>query len=223
MRFFIVILILLAILFLWYIASYKKYYTVTVELDCHHDQKNDCLEKWNMIRRYENAEEAARIMSNINKTLIYFLAKLREKYRWSKEKLDDNSWTQHRAQMVAALLYGYNPERVFETDPAFTSSTSYTIDKGQKMFVCLRDKKNPDKIIDENIIIFVLLHEMAHIANYDDWGHGPEYWSTFKFILEEAVEAGIYQPVNYKIHPVDYCGLWVDYNVLYDANIHSRM
>jgi predicted metal-dependent hydrolase len=89
-----------------------------------------------------------------------------------------------------------------------SADTSYSENKGQKIVVCLRDKKNPPKypLIDKNTVMFVMLHEMAHLMT-ETIGHTQEFWSNFKRILGDAVQIGIYQQVNYAHSPVDYCGM----------------
>ena len=61
-------------------------------------------------------------------------------------------------------------------------------------------------------------HELTHIGS-DVKDHPPEFWSAFKFVLQEAVECRTYTPVNYSLHPEEYCGMSVSYNPLFDANL----
>jgi hypothetical protein len=91
-----------------------------------------------------------------------------------------------------------------------SKDTSYSENKGQKIVVCLRDKKNPPKypLIDENTIMFVMLHEMAHLMT-ETIGHTQEFWANFKRILQDAVQVGIYTPVNYAQRPTPYCGMTI--------------
>jgi hypothetical protein len=46
----------------------------------------------------------------------------------------------------------------------------------------------------------------------DSWGHEKDFWVAFKYLLEEAKDAGIYVPIDYTNHPVDYCGLVIKDN-----------
>ena len=45
--------------------------------------------------------------------------------------------------------------------------------------------------------MFVTLHELSHIAT-KTIGHKSEFWENFKFLLQQAKEAGIHNPVDYK-------------------------
>lgn len=116
------------------------------------------------------------------------------------------------------LVEGYNPESMQETLPT-SSHTAYSENKGEKMAFCLTKNKNkdPNRLIDKNTLMFVALHELAHIATVSV-GHTPEYWDNFKFILERATEYGLYNPVDYKNNPTGYCGMTISDNPLYDHN-----
>jgi hypothetical protein len=88
------------------------------------------------------------------------------------------------------------------------NSTSYSENKGEKIVVCLRDKEPPHKFVDINTVMFVVLHEMAHLMTTTT-GHTPEFWTNFKKILQDAVSVGIYTPTNYSRSPVSYCGMQI--------------
>lgn len=110
---------------------------------------------------------------------------------------------------VSRFLARYSSEAFVENDMR-SQDTSYSENKGQRIVVCLRDKtKSPTyPLIDENTIMFVLLHEMAHLMT-ETIGHTTEFWTNFKRILGDAVQVGIYSPVNYSQRPVPYCGMMI--------------
>lgn len=117
------------------------------------------------------------------------------------------------------LLRGFNPDNLVENEPTGGVDTSYVEDKGRVFAMCLRERESGKfKLHDMHLLQFVMLHEMAHIA-CESYGHGQEFWRTFKFILTEAHDAGLYTPINYAKSPVVYCSLHVDYNPFYDASI----
>jgi hypothetical protein len=47
-------------------------------------------------------------------------------------------------------------------------------------------------------------------------GHKQEFWQNFKFLLENAKQAGIYDPIDYKKNPQEYCGMTINDNPYYD-------
>lgn len=93
---------------------------------------------------------------------------------------------------------------------------TYTLNKGEKLVMCLRNyKKNKELHDDINLVMFVCLHEMAHIMSLTNQ-HTPEFWSNFRFILTEAVKFGIYKAVDYKYDPRWYCAMLVYENPYFD-------
>lgn len=125
------------------------------------------------------------------------------------------------AERVIQLKSRYKVDRISEISPLNPSgSTSYTENKGEKLVLCLRNKepnaKGEYEFHDINLIMFVVLHELTHVMN-DRWGHKMQFWQLFKFVLQNAVEAGIYKPEDYKKQPVRYCGMDITYNPYYDS------
>jgi len=80
---------------------------------------------------------------------------------------------------------------------------------------CLNKKKQEDDLIDINTLTFVAIHELAHIMTLSE-GHKQIFWQNFKFLLENAKDANIYKPVDYKKKPQDYCGMSITDNPYYD-------
>ncbi len=118
---------------------------------------------------------------------------------------------------VIRLHKGFNPQKVMETLPTSTY-TAYSENKGEKIAFCLNKQKNGDvdDLIDEHTLTFVAIHELSHVAT-KSIGHKSEFWENFKFLLEEAKEAGIHDPVDYKEKPREYCGMRIKDNPYYDV------
>ena len=47
-------------------------------------------------------------------------------------------------------------------------------------------------------------------------GHKQDLWQNFKFLLENAKDAKLYDPVDYKKNPQEYCGMTINDNPYYD-------
>lgn len=112
------------------------------------------------------------------------------------------------------LVEGFNPKRISETLPT-SELTAYSENKGEKIAFCLNKAKNGTKLIDINTLTFVALHELSHIAT-ESVGHKQDFWQNFKWILQNAKEAGIYSPIDYKKYPEEYCGMTINDNPFYD-------
>jgi len=141
--------------------------------------------------KQEAADHMATIRQNLNKLIQHY-------------KDDPASIADPR---VKVMVERFNPNNIVEND-INENSTSYSENKGEKIVVCLRDKREGYPFVDENTIMFVILHEMAHLMT-TTVGHTPEFWTNFKRILHDAVSVGIYNPVNYTKNPTDYCGMTI--------------
>lgn len=116
--------------------------------------------------------------------------------------------------IVKRLVKGYNPKEIYETLPT-SEYTAYSQNKGEKIAFCLDTEKNGGKLIDMNTLIFVAIHELSHVA-CESVGHTNEFWSIFKFLLQEAKSIGIYNPIDYKKKPTKYCGMTINDNPYFD-------
>ncbi|MAR49608.1 MAG: hypothetical protein CML42_00605 [Rhodobacteraceae bacterium] len=115
---------------------------------------------------------------------------------------------------VKRLVSGFNPKKINETLPT-SQFTAYSENKGEKLAFCTTTTKHGTKLIDENTLTFVGIHEIAHIMT-KSIGHKPEFWRNFKFLLQNAKQIGIYQPIDYKKKPKEYCGMDITDNPYYD-------
>jgi hypothetical protein len=79
------------------------------------------------------------------------------------------------------------------------SNKSFTINK-QHVYICAKDEKG--QYYDENMLVYVILHELAHVM-CDEVGHTEKYKQIFRSLLERANQAGLYDPNKPPID--DYC------------------
>jgi len=119
-------------------------------------------------------------------------------------------------ESVQRLVQKFNPTKISETLPT-SEYTAYSENKGEKLAFCLNKKKQGPELIDINTLTFVAIHELAHIMTKSE-GHKQEFWKNFKFLLENAIAAKLYQPVDYKKDPQPYCGMTITDNPYYDFN-----
>ena len=113
------------------------------------------------------------------------------------------------------LKEGFNPKTIQETLPT-SEYTAYSENKGEKIAFCLDRKKGGNGgLIDPNTLMFVAIHELAHVASVSI-GHTDEFWKNFKFLLQEAEKINIYVPEDYKNKPKEYCGMDITDNPYYD-------
>ena len=112
------------------------------------------------------------------------------------------------------LKQRFDPSVIRETLPT-SKLTAYSENKGEKIAFCLNNKKSDNEdLIDDNTLMFVATHELAHVAS-ETVGHNDEFWSNFKFLLQIATEIGVYTPLDYSKYPKSYCGLRITDNPYY--------
>lgn len=107
-----------------------------------------------------------------------------------------------------------DPSRFSESTPD-ASYTSYSVNKGEKVYMCLRQRNEREDLVDENVLTFVALHEMAHIGTVDV-GHTPLFWNNFGWLLKQAEDIQIYEYTDFSAHPVEYCGIRITDQPTYD-------
>jgi hypothetical protein len=96
--------------------------------------------------------------------------------------------------------------------------TTYTLNK-EEIHICLRTRNSNDSLYDINLLMYVLLHELAHLINYSKnnipiIGHGDEFLNIFEFLVKEAIKIGIYKYENYNIFPKEYCNMTLDSSIV---------
>jgi hypothetical protein len=143
----------------------------------------------NLLDKQKAADMLAQIRANFNKLIDY----LKENY------IAD--------ERVQRLINRFNPDVMSESMPN-TSYTSYSVDKGRKIVFCLRSKDEKQELIDMNTIMFVAIHELAHIMT-KSVGHTEEFWSNMRYLLKKGIKVGVYTPHDYKNNPVRYCGIMI--------------
>jgi len=152
------------------------------------------------VREREKMELAANLLADVTQ-------KMKDTVAFIKQKHPEDPRTKR-------LVDGFNPKKISETLPT-SELTAFSENKGEKLAFCLNKSKNGTKLIDINTLTFVALHELSHIAT-ESIGHKQEFWQNFKWVLENAKEAGIYSPVDYKKYPEEYCGMTINDNPYYD-------
>ena len=152
------------------------------------------------VREREKMELAANLLADVTQKMKDVVDYLKQKHP--------------KDERTIRLVKGFNSTKISETLPT-SELTAFSENKGEKIAFCLNRSKNGSKLIDINTLTFVALHELSHIATVSI-GHKQEFWQNFKWILENAKEAGIYSPIDYKKYPEEYCGSTINDNPYYD-------
>jgi hypothetical protein len=147
--------------------------------------------------------QAADTLARLNDRVLVLLKHL--EFRYPKDN------------RVISLKARYNPRALSEGGHN-SGHTSYSIDKGKRIVMCLRSRAAGGRhgaIENTNTLMYVLLHELAHIATVGV-GHTEPFWDNFRFLLEVGEAEAVYSKVDYKEKPTDYCGIKITSNAAFD-------
>lgn len=92
-----------------------------------------------------------------------------------------------------------------------SNTTSYSLNKGDKIILCLYNYKI-NKFYDLNTLIYVSIHELAHVAN-PTIGHDESFYYILNILLNQAIYLKIYNFYNYEKLPKKYCGIVINSNI----------
>lgn len=143
------------------------------------------------------------------------LARIRQSLCKLKEHL---AVTQERKPFVKQLVRNFTctSDQFSESTPEAVH-TSYTVDK-EKVFMCLRQRNAKEELVSENTLVFVALHEMAHMGT-TTIGHTPDFWNNFAWLLAQAEALGVYTYTDFAAHPVEYCGVHITDSPTYKSGV----
>lgn len=145
--------------------------------------------RYYVVRKLSDKQDAANMLATISKNLTDLVTHV---YNKDKDK-----------EGIQQLKDNFNSQNITENLPG-GKYTAYSVNKGEELAICLRNI--PDEtFIDKNLIIFVSIHELAHVMT-DEVGHTTKFWNNMRYLLEQGESIGIYRPEDYRKNPQMYCG-----------------
>ena len=162
-----------------------------------------------LVRNLPDKQDAADRLARVRGRLL----KLRE---YLKKKYYDKKFVK---QMIDN--FDCSAQRFSESTPD-AQYTSYSVNKGEQIFMCLRQRDTQERLVQENIIVFVALHEMSHVGT-SSIGHTPEFWNHFAWLLQQAEATGVYEYTNFAAHPVEYCGVHITDSPKYKETVEDGL
>ena len=157
--------------------------------------KND--KKKYYVRNHKNKLKSAEILSEIMERLYKlrdYLYENIEKYPKFKE-------------YILQLKRNLNVKRTYVYEANYNSNyTSYSVNKGEELVFCLKSKKQINKYHDINLLMYVALHELAHVA-CPELHHTPLFKKIFAFLTRIAIKLKLWVYENYEEKPREYCGM----------------
>jgi hypothetical protein len=152
-------------------------------------------------------EDSANTLAIINIRIKKLIEHLKIKY----------DLTDKKNKFMSRLIEKYTP-RLLSEAANDNRYTTFTVDK-KDMHICLRTRDTYEKLYDINILMYVVLHELAHFVNYDEnnnpiIGHGPEFKYIFRILVKESMNIGIYNYMNFVNEPKEYCGIIINTSIV---------
>jgi len=149
--------------------------------------------KYYIVRNVKHKQKSADTLAHINLRV---------------EKLLNHLKTQKtHIENIQLLLERYDRNNLVEN--INLDNTTYIINKGSKLAVCLTTRDYKEDIYDINSLMFVIIHELSHIGS-KSYGHNKEFKDFFTFLLNRSIHLGIYKYVDYSVNPQEYCGIEIN-------------
>ena len=153
------------------------------------------------VQEYDNTKEAANILAKLDKNIHIFIRKLKQDYP------NDDRIKRMEKNLSTSII---------EEAPHVDNESTYTINKGELIKICIRKKIKNKPFHNLNMLMFVVIHELAHVISISI-GHTDEFMVNFRFLLKNAAEYNInYEPVDFSKNNVNYCGVEVTHNPYYN-------
>jgi hypothetical protein len=176
-------ILILSIIFIYLLYQYHYYSNIETIVSKIDNRNYD-------VQIKDDSEEAADLIAKVREKLLLLVNHMFKSFPSNPK--------------VMRLKKNFNPDVLKEgiDNPSYTS---YTVNKGEEIILCLR---TDGKLVDINVLTFVCIHELSHIGN-ETVGHDDAFWEFFKELLIEAINIGVYIKYDYKKSPVKYCGMMI--------------
>ena len=176
-------ILILIIIFIYLIYQYHYYSNIETIVSKVDNRNYD-------VQIRNDAEEAADLIAQVREKLVLLVNHMFKTFPSNPK--------------VMRLKKNFNPDVLKEgiDNPSYTS---YTVNKGEEIILCLR---TDGKLVNINVLTFVCIHELSHIGN-ETVGHDDAFWEFFKELLIEAINIGVYIKYDYKKSPIKYCGMMI--------------
>jgi predicted metal-dependent hydrolase len=193
------VLILVFLIFKTYIYPklHNKYYNLIL-------YKSDIDDVKYEVRNILNKQEAANMLARIKQNIIILKDYLTENI---------NNYDLKMQSYIKQLNRNLININISESDE-YSKFTSYSVNKGEKIVFCLRSKKKLlYNLHDLNLVMYVVLHELAHVA-CPEYGHTQLFKQIFTFLTQVAIKLNLYKKIEFASSPQEYCGLTIAESVV---------
>ena len=189
--FIIIVILLIYVIYYWYNYDNMTFVKSTID------------NKYYMIRNLPD-----------KMTAVNLLATLRNNVLRLKQELENKKHTEYKEykDYINQLSNRINDVTISENNNK-DETTAYSVNKGEELVLCLRSKQNLNQFHDINTLMYVVLHEISHIA-CPEYNHTPLFKKIFAFFTEISIKLNIYSKTNYNANPVEYCGITITDSII---------
>jgi hypothetical protein len=187
---FSIILFISVTIYQWYRSYLSSYVKSTID------------NKYYLVRNLPDkqivADNLAYIRKNIKTLIKYMLQNSPDKYKVYVERLNKKIHSVVILENVRDFYY-----------------TSYSVNKGEQLVFCMRsrNKETKNQKHDINLLMYVALHEISHIA-CPEYGHTPLFKDIFRYFTETAIQLGLYEHIDFQNNPTEYCGMTISDSIV---------
>lgn len=189
------------IIFIMFICTISFYLTRHTDVKY---IKSDVDNKMYLVRDLPDAQRAAnmlgRIRGNVNELI---------KYMQQNTSDDDKKEYDPYIKQLANRF----EDCIINESTSDSVYTSYSVNKGEQIVFCLRSRNQWGELHDLNLVMYVALHEIAHVA-CPEYGHTPLFKRIFAFFTKAAIKKGIYKRIDFPNQPVEYCGISISESII---------
>lgn len=202
----IILVIIAFVLLFYFVTNMVTTYSENIYVQSDVDKKQYIIRRGHT-KSEDYLKQSANTLAEINDRVVRLIDHLDKKYNSDPDK---NYFIKHLKENYSSYILSEAA-----VDERYTT---YTVDK-QDMHVCLRTRDHSENIYDINLLMYVILHELAHLCNYDRGGnpiqgHGLEFKNIFKLLVIEAIRLNLYNYVDYSSNPHEYCGIIISTTIL---------
>lgn len=184
-------IIILIILFYFGYTTYNVVYV-----------KSDIDNQLYLVRDLPDKQNASNMLARIKKNIVdinNYLISNKEKYKEYQSYID-----QLNEKVPYIIIMESTEDSMY---------TSYSINKGEQIVFCIRSRKYKNEIHDLNLMMYVVLHELSHVA-CPEYGHTALFKKIFAFITNTAIDQGMYKKIDFTNYPLEYCGLTITDSII---------
>lgn len=191
------------IFLIMFIIIYKlKYKSPSISVEAFNNREY-------LVNDLKDSQAAANTLAQIMTTLENLVKFIINDYNNKNPTKEDNTFIGYVRTIDKRL-----PDVKISENPLDSKFTSYSINKGEELVFCIRDKLTK-KIHNLNELLYVAIHEIAHIG-CPEIGHTELFRTINQYLLKKAVRYKLYKYIDYGTYNKSYCGMTLSTTILND-------